>query len=243
MVDRFRGLSAALLGLAWALLSACGGDSQRRGGGADEGDHGGASPQGGASGSGTGGHTGGATSGGANATGGIAGVSTGGVAGTAGSAASGGGGASGASGGTAGSPGAGNGGAGNGAGVGGAGGASVRYSTCQFGSGIARIVIGKLDPESDSCTVLVISIPGTETLGITLPPSTGVESAFYLSPARDDCLVPRPPEGSAVNAISGTGVLTFNSRYVDVDVTLDFGGEVPASSLVATDLDTWRTCG
>jgi hypothetical protein len=123
----------------------------------------------------------------------------------------------------------------------------VSYSACQFGSGIARYVIGRFDVEEDDCTVLILSAPGSDSFGITLPANWGVENAFRLSPASGDCLRPTVvlPNG-AVDATSGSGVVTSSRSMLDVDVTLTFppsdAGEPLMVRLETVDLDASRSC-
>jgi hypothetical protein len=123
----------------------------------------------------------------------------------------------------------------------------VSYSACQFGSGIARYVIGRLDVEEDDCTVLILSVPGSDPFGVTLPTNWGVENAFRFSSASGDCPLPTVvlPSG-AVAATSGSGVVTTTGGMLDVDVTLTFppgdAGAPPMVHLEADDLDTSMSC-
>jgi hypothetical protein len=222
-VRRFR-LRALVLGLALFGASSCGKSSDEQSGA-------------GGPGSGAPGDSGEAGNAGSAGSAGLGGTSSPGGAGGAGDSGS--GGVSGGAGTLSGAGGAGNAGA---AGTGGSSGAAgVTYATCQFGSGIARIVVAKRDPARDRCVVLVLSQPGSDTLGLTLPMSWGVESAFYSTPATADCLI-RFPSTGAVSAESGTGTVTHSTGFiVDVDVTLAFPDSV-MENLEATGLDASRGC-
>jgi hypothetical protein len=260
---RFR-LRALVLGLALLCTSSCGKSSDERAGAGDpdagaSGDagdagnagvggtglggsapSGGAAPTGGTSSSGEGGEAGdgglggdsGSSTGGSAAAGGAGDGCLGGASGSAGSAGLGGSGG----GGGASSHGAGNG------GYGGSGGMAVTYSACQFGSGIARFVIAKRDAARDRCVVLVLTQPGSSNrLGLVLPMSLGVESAFYFTPENGECLVRGPASGSEA-AESGSGTVTRETVFIfAVDVTLFFTGGV-AEDLEATGLDVSSSC-
>jgi hypothetical protein len=156
-----------------------------------------------------------------------------------GSGGAGGTGAAGASG-TAGDSGAG--GAGGSSGAGGSGGeAAVTYAACEFGSGIARIAITKRDAVRERCVVLILNQPGSNTLGLTLPASWGVEAAYWASPVAGTCPISIAP-GTGTSAESGTGTVTrTNGFVVDVDVTLAFPENV-MEELQASGLDASIGC-
>jgi hypothetical protein len=233
-------LTGALFGLVFFGVSSCGKSSDERSGAGDpdagtSGDAGDAGDAG----------SGGTGQGGSAPSGGDAGTSTGGTSssggdgglgGSSGSAGSAGrGGSSGGGGASSGAGGAGNGGSGGGGGMG------VTYAACQFGSGIARTVIAKRDAARDRCVVLVLAQPGSNTLGLALPMSWGVESAFYSVPASGECLL-RGPASGAVAADSGSGTVTRATGFIiDVDVTLAFAGGT-TEDLEATGLDASRGC-
>jgi hypothetical protein len=231
-------------GLSVALLASCGGDSQTRSKGA--------SGSGGTAGTNT--HTGGSSGRASEAGRSAGGTSPGGRGGTAGSAAatSGaagvGGSATAGSSGTGGAPsgGAGAGGGGEEAGAAGDGGAAgtpstepAVYSACQYGSGIGRILIAK--KEGAECTVLILSMPGNDTLGLDLPSGIGVESAFRTTAEPDGCVLYAPPNGAA-QATSGSGTVAWASARLDVDATLHFDSDPPSESLTAADLDYSAGC-
>lgn len=201
--------SGGSTGMAGAGGTASGGSSGSGSGGAGGTASGGA----GHGGSGTGGSgTGGSHSGGASAIGGSSGGGGGGSAGNAG--------------GSAGNAGASGGGV---TGQGGAGGGSVTYLGCSFIGGVNRVVIAKRDTARDLCVKLVLNSPGTNPLGLTLPPNLGTEYA-YASAGVGDCLQRRPPSGAA-SAVAGTGSVvasaTSQPTYT-VDVTLTFAPDAIA---------------
>ncbi len=260
-VRRFR-LRALVLSLAFLAACSCGKSSADHGssgdpdagasGDAGEAGRAGSAGSGGSSQGGTPG-TGGSAAVGGTSSSGAAGADDGGLGGTGGTSDPGGSGGTG-DGGRAGASGNGGrggesgsgassgvGGRGGSAGAAGAGGAEATYATCQFGSGIARTVVAKRDTARDRCVVLVMNQPGSDTLGLTLPMGWGVENAFFSTPAAADCLVPFP-SSSASPADSGTGTVTRMTGFViDVDVTLNFPGNV-MEHLEATGLDASRAC-
>jgi hypothetical protein len=233
-------------GLLAAPLASCGGNSkhQSRGAGGSGGAAGTNAQVGGSSGS----VSGGAHSAGGSLAGGRGGTA-GGAAGASGSAGAGAGGS--ATGGSSGSGGAPSGGtSGNGgsaeagaAGEGGAAGAPepAVYSGCQYGSGAGRIMITK---ERDAkCTVLILIRPGSETLGLELPPRIGVQAAFRSGPGPGGCFIYSPPTGAA-QATSGSGTIPQLALKLDVDVTLHFPAEEvpPSETLTVQDLDIDSRC-
>jgi hypothetical protein len=231
-------------GLLAAPLASCGGNSKKHstGTGGSGGSAGTSAQTGGSSGVSGGGQSG-------------AGTSSGGGGGTAGSGGGTAGGASGASGsGTAGNAGsggkasAGNGGSSGDAGATSEGGAAGEpstepavYAACQYGSGVGRILIAK--QEDATCTVLILSMPGSDTLGLDLAPNQGVQSAFRSSEGPNGCIIFSPPNDAAI-ATSGSGTVARSGNKLNVDVTLQFSAEEqpPSESLSVEGLDFEAAC-
>jgi hypothetical protein len=145
------------------------------------------------------------------ATGGTGGVASGGSGGTAGSGGSGGT----STGGTSGSGGSGAGSA-----------QDLRYfHGCELPTGAIRYGIYQPDPVRDLCFMLVVGSPNPTFADIEVVEELGVENAYAWQGA--DTCGNFPPAAGAVDAIGGSGTVTFspilvNPPLVTVDVTLEF---------------------
>jgi hypothetical protein len=112
-------------------------------------------------------------------------------------------------------------------------GAGGEYAAVNLFTGAPRAALLKADEVRDLCfRVVVITFAGG-TLGLTLEPGSGVESAEVTDHA-SDCLpwgggFPPPPAGSSFPATAATGTLSVGADPCDIEVhgTLFFEGAPP----------------